>query len=117
PNQECVAMTLDETIDQIIKPSKESPPKSSLQGHEFQLRSHRFRGKPLGGDETSYFRHLHAGKDDRIFYRITLGDQKGTYEAEITRIQWRGPLVIDRTDEIHVDVTNAWTQLSGNMQD
>jgi hypothetical protein len=45
----------------------------------------------LKDGETGYFRHRHAGKDDRVFYSISVND-KNDYSAKITRIQYRGPL-------------------------
>jgi hypothetical protein len=64
----------------------------------------------LQDDETSYFRHEHVGKDDRVFYSITLGNKKGDYTAKLTRIQFRGPFVKNGFRAIGdrgIDVTDA----------
>ncbi|MBY6151975.1 hypothetical protein KUV47_02020 [Vannielia litorea] len=92
---------------------------SKIDGHSFFIRSVKNDNRTKG-DETSYFRHEHIGKDDRVFYAIKLGNKKGEYTAKITRIQFRGPLVKNGFKDIEnggIDVTTAakalgaaWTQ-------
>lgn len=64
----------------------------------------------LAKGETGYFRHVHMGKDDRVFYSVRLSDIKGDYKVKITRIQFRGPFVKNGTRDIGdtgIDVTDA----------
>lgn len=64
----------------------------------------------LKADETSYFRHDHVGKDDRVFYSVKLGDKKGEYSVKLTRIQFRGPFTKNGFRDIGdtgIDVTDA----------
>jgi hypothetical protein len=85
------------------------PGASELDGHDFYIRSAKNRGLLKDG-ETSYFRHEHIGKDDRVFYAIRLGDTKGQYTAKLTRIQFRGPFVKNGFRPIGdrgIDVTDA----------
>ncbi|MFN2203417.1 MAG: hypothetical protein ACK2UO_19635 [Caldilineaceae bacterium] len=82
---------------------------AKVDGHSFFIRSVKNKNR-LKGDETSYFRHEHAGKDDRVFYTVKLGDKKGEYSAKLTRIQFRGPLVKNGFRDIGdhgIDVTDA----------
>jgi hypothetical protein len=99
---------LKDAIDMAVR--GEFPPGASeLDGHDFYIRSVRNKGL-LQGEETSYFRHEHAGKDDRVFYSIRLGDRTGQYTAELTRIQFRGPFVKNGFRPIGdrgIDVTDA----------
>lgn len=86
-----MSMPMSKAIDIAVK--GENPPEGAKLGkHSFYIRSVKFKAR-LKGDETSYFRHQHAGKDDRIFYSIKLGKKKGQYKAKMTRVQFRGPLV------------------------
>jgi hypothetical protein len=103
---------LDEAIDMAVD-GQFPPGASEIDGHEFYIRSINNKNL-LQGDETSYFRHEHAGKDDRIFYSVSLA--RGGYSVELTRIQFRGPFVkngfrpigdhgIDVTDAVNVLAT------------
>ncbi|PNE17560.1 hypothetical protein [Amycolatopsis sp. BJA-103] len=81
---------------------------SEIDGHDFYVRSVRNKGL-LDEGETSYFRHEHIGKDDRVFYSIDLRDS-GEYSARITRIQFRGPFVKNGFRPLGdrgIDVTDA----------
>lgn len=70
----------------------ELPPSASeIDGREFYVRSVKNKSL-LEGDETSYFRHVHIGKDDRVFYSIKVIARR-QYIAKLTRIQFRGPFV------------------------
>lgn len=108
-----MATPLDQAIDMAVQ--GEFPPGTSeIDGHEFYIRSVRNRGL-LQGDETSYFRHEHVGKDDRVFYSVKLGANKGQYEAKLTRIQFRGPFVKNGFRSLGdrgIDVTDAVTVLA-----
>lgn len=83
-------------------------PDTNIDGHTFSIRSVRNKNL-LDGDETSYFRHVHSGKDDRVFYSVQLqSDEK--YAAKITRIQFRGPFVKNGfrpLGDTGIDVTDA----------
>ncbi len=61
-----------------------------VDGHEFYIRSllDTKNGK-LEDGETGYFRHVHIGKDDRVFFSIKT-ETDGKYEAKLKRIQYRG---------------------------
>jgi hypothetical protein len=99
---------LNQAIDMAVR-GKFPPGASELDGHDFYIRSVENRGL-LRGDETSYFRHEHVGKDDRVFYSIKLGQKKGDYTAELTRVQFRGPFVKNGFRPIGdhgIDVTDA----------
>jgi hypothetical protein len=104
---------LNEAITMAVK--GEFPPgPSEIDGHEFYIRSVKNKGL-LEGDETSYFRHEHIGKDDRVFYSIKLGPKAGAYTARITRIQFRGPFVKNGFRPLGdhgIDVTDAVKVLS-----
>jgi hypothetical protein len=83
---------------------------SAIDGHDFYIRA--ITNKNLLKDgETSYFRHQHAGKDDRVFYSIK--PNPGAlipYTARLTRIQFRGPFVENGFRDIGdrgIDVTDA----------
>lgn len=83
------------------------PGVSEIDGHEFYIRAIGNRNLLQRG-ETSYFRHSHVGKDDRIFYSIELND--GTYTAKLTRIQFRGPFTKNGFKDFGdhgIDVTGA----------
>jgi hypothetical protein len=83
-------------------------PDTKVDGHTFSLRSVRNKNL-LDGDETSYFRHVHGGKDDRVFYSVQLQPNK-KYTAKITRIQFRGPFVKNGfrpLGDTGIDVTDA----------
>lgn len=99
---------ITQAIDIAVK--GEFPPGvSEIDGHEFYIRSVKNRGM-LQGDETSYFRHEHVGKDDRVFYSVKLGQKTGEYTAKLTRIQFRGPFVKNGFRPIGdngIDVTDA----------
>jgi hypothetical protein len=69
---------------------------SEIDGHEFYVGSIKNKNLPQG-DETSYFRHEHVGKDDRVFHSIKLGANQGEYTARLTRVQFRRPPI--RFDE------------------
>jgi hypothetical protein len=84
------------------------PGASEIDGHEFYIRSVKNKNL-LKRDETSYFRHEHVGKDDRVFYSIKVL-AKGVYTAKLTRIQFRGPFVKNGFRPIGdrgIDVTDA----------
>lgn len=94
------------------------PGGSKVDGHSFYIRSVKSKSK-LKGDETSYFRHEHVGKDDRVFYSIKLGKKKGEYKAKIKRVQFRGPFVKNGFKDIGdsgIDVTDALNVLKGGLQ-
>ena len=83
-------------------------PDTNVDGHTFSIRSVRNKNL-LDGDETSYFRHVHSGKDDRVFYSVQLQSDK-KYAAKITRIQFRGPFVKNGfrpLGDTGIDVTDA----------
>jgi hypothetical protein len=65
----------------------------------------------LKDGETSYFRHEHVGKDDRVFYSIQRNPGALIpYTAKLTRIQFRGPFVKNGFRDIGdrgIDVTDA----------
>lgn len=91
---------------------------SAIDGHRFYIRSVRNKNR-LKGNETSYFRHEHIGKDDRVFYEIDLGNQKGQYTARMTRIEFRGPFVQNGFREIEnggIDVTTAAAVLGATWE-
>jgi hypothetical protein len=99
---------LDQAIKLAVK--GEFPPGvSELDGHEFYIRA--ITNKNLLADgETSYFRHEHAGKDDRVFYSIKVGEGPKGYTAKLTRVQFRGPFVKNGFRPIGhrgIDVTDA----------
>jgi hypothetical protein len=99
---------LNEAIDIAVR--GEFPPGASeIDGHDFYIRSVKNKNL-LQGDETSYFRHEHIGKDDRVFYSVKLGAKKGDYTVKLTRIQFRGPFVKNGFRPIGdrgIDVTDA----------
>ena len=99
---------LKDAIDMAVQ--GEFPPGvSEIDGHEFYVRSVKNKGL-LAKGETSYFRHEHAGKDDRVFYAVKLGKKKGEYTVKLTRIQFRGPFVKNGFRPIGdrgIDVTDA----------
>jgi hypothetical protein len=86
------------------------PGPSQIDGHEFYIRSIKNKNMLKDG-ETSYFRHEHVGKDDRVFYSIK--PNPGAlipYTAHLTRIQFRGPFVKNGFRDIGdrgIDVTDA----------
>ncbi len=103
-----MATPLKQAIDMAVQ--GEFPPGGSeIDGHDFYIRSIKNKNL-LKGDETSYFRHEHVGKDDRVFYSVTLGPNKGDYKVKLTRIQFRGPFVKNGFRDIGdhgIDVTDA----------
>jgi hypothetical protein len=101
---------LDEAIRIAVR-GDFPPGASELDGHDFFIRSVKNKGM-IQDRETSYFRHEHAGKDDRVFYSIQVGAGLGTngYTAELTRVQFRGPFVKNGFRPIGdhgIDVTDA----------
>ncbi len=89
---------------------------SKIDGHEFFIRSVKNKNLCKSG-ETSYFRHEHAGKDDRVFYAIGGPGpvSKKPYTAALTRIQVRGPFVKNGFRDIGdrgISVTDAVTILA-----
>ena len=91
--------------------SGEFPPgPSSIDGHEFYIRSINNKNLLKNG-ETSYFRHEHIGKDDRVFYSIKPNPGAAIpYTAKLTRIQFRGPFVENGFRDMGdrgIDVTDA----------
>src|SRR4051794_25097713 len=84
---------LDDAIRDAVK-GKFPPGTSEIDGHEFYIRSVQNKNLLKAG-EMSYFRHEHAGKDDRVFYAIGGPGPvtKKKYTAALTRIQFRGPFV------------------------
>lgn len=101
---------LSQAIDMAVR--GEFPPGASeIDGHEFYIRSVKNKNNLAEAkNETSYFRHEHVGKDDRVFYSIKLGQKKGEYTAKITRIQFRGPFVKNDFRDIGdtgIDITDA----------
>lgn len=103
-----MATPLDQAIDMAVR--GEFPPGSSeIDGHEFYIRAVTNKNMLKAG-ETSYFRHEHVGKDDRVFYSVTLGNKKGDYKVKLTRIQFRGPFVKNGFRDMGdtgIDVTDA----------
>ncbi len=97
---------LDQAVAMAVQ--GEFPPGASeIDGHEFYIRSVKNKNLLQEG-ETSYFRHEHVGKDDRVFYAIDLSNN--TYSAKLTRIQFRGPFVKNGFRPIGdrgIDVTDA----------
>lgn len=88
---------------------------STLDGHDFYIRSVKRKGDLAQPNETSYFRHEHPGKDDRVFYEIQLGNKRGEYTAKLTRIQFRGPFTKNGFKPIGqngIDITDAITVLT-----
>ncbi len=86
-----MAIPLNQAVDMIVRGIE---PNADNQGviindHHFYLRPHGNKNL-LEKGETSYFRHRHVGKDDRVFYSVTVKG-KDSYDAKITRIQYRGP--------------------------
>ncbi|ADB73619.1 hypothetical protein Gobs01_01789 [Geodermatophilus obscurus DSM 43160] len=83
---------LEDAIRLAVK--EEFPPSgSAIDGHDFYIRSVRNKNRLKEG-ETSYFRHQHTGKDDRVFYTIESNPGGPTpYTAKLTRIEFRGPFV------------------------
>ena len=98
---------LKDAIEMAVK--GEFPPGASeIDGHDFYIRSVKNKNL-LKEDETSYFRHEHIGKDDRVFYSIKV-QAPGKYTAKLTRIQFRGPFVKNGFRPIGdqgIDVTDA----------
>lgn len=100
---------LDDAIDTAVKGGYPEDA-SSIDGHDFYIRSVKNKGELSKPNETSYFRHEHKGKDDRVFYEITLGAKRGMYTAKLTRIQFRGPFVNNGFRDIGkhgIDITGA----------
>jgi hypothetical protein len=98
---------LNEAIKLAVK--GDFPPSASqIDGHEFYIRA--VTNKNLLADgETSYFRHEHVGKDDRVFYSVEAGGPLG-YIAKLTRVQFRGPFVKNGFRPIGdrgIDITDA----------
>jgi len=100
---------LEDAIRLAVK--EEFPPSgSAIDGHDFYIRSVRNKNRLKEG-ETSYFRHQHTGKDDRVFYSIQ--PDPGSpfrYTAKLTRIQFRGPFVKNGFRDIGdrgINVTDA----------
>ncbi len=61
-----------------------------VNGHDFYIRSLLdTKNSKLGEGETGYFRHVHIGKDDRVFFSVKT-ETDGKYEAKLKRIQYRG---------------------------
>lgn len=105
--------SLEDAIKLAVK--GEFPPGvSEIDGHEFYIRA--ISNKNLLADgETGYFRHEHAGKDDRVFYSIEVGKGAKGYTAKLTRVQFRGPFVKNGFRSIGhrgIDVTDAVKVLS-----
>ncbi len=108
-----MATPLDQAIDMAVK-DQFPPGTSEIDGHEFYIRALNNKSM-LSGDETGYFRHEHAGKDDRVFYSVKLGSTQGEYKAKLTRIQFRGPFVRNGFRDLGdtgIDVTDAVTVLA-----
>jgi hypothetical protein len=86
------------------------PSSSSIDGHDFYIRAIGNKNMLQKG-ETSYFRHDHVGKDDRVFYSIKPNPGAAIpYTAKLTRIQFRGPFVENGFRDIGdrgIDVTDA----------
>ena len=100
---------LGDAIDTAVKGGY-PPDASSLDGHDFYIRSVKNKGDLAKPNETSYFRHEHQGKDDRVFYQISLGNKRGVYTAKLTRVQFRGPFTNNGFKDIGssgIDVTDA----------
>lgn len=106
-------------IDKAIKIAVQGdyPPSGSpIDGHEFFIRSVKNKNM-IKDNETSYFRHEHPGKDDRVFYAIG-GPGPTTqkaYTAKLTRIQFRGPFTKNGFRDIGdrgISVTDAVAVLS-----
>ena len=103
-----MATPLDQAIDMAVR-GEYPPESSSLDGHDFYIRALGNRNM-LREDETSYFRHEHVGKDDRVFSSVALGSTRGEYQIQLTRIQFRGPWVKNGfrdIDDRGIDVTDA----------
>lgn len=100
---------LNDAIKMAVKGAP-PPSGSAIDGHDFYIR-------PIGNKnmlkdgETSYFRHQHAGKDDRVFYSIQPDPGSAfQYTAKLTRIQFRGPFTENGFRDIGdrgIDVTDA----------
>ncbi len=61
-----------------------------VNGHDFYIRSLvDTKNSKLEEGETGYFRHVHIGKDDRVFFSVKT-ETDGKYEAKLKRIQYRG---------------------------
>jgi hypothetical protein len=86
-----MAMPLDKAVDLAVR--RTFPPDNvKVSGHDFFIRA-LVPSDLIQKGETGYFRHIHIGKDDRVFYSIEVLDKKkGTFIGRITRIQFRGPL-------------------------
>lgn len=83
-----MVMPLARAVDLAVR--GEFPPDSVQVGeHTFFIRALSNKNL-LQGDETCYFRHQHVGDDDRVFFSVKVKG-KDSYEAKITRIQFRGP--------------------------
>src|SRR5687768_10781161 len=86
-----MSIKLSQAVDMIVRGIEpdEGTQSVKVDDHNFYIRPHGNRNL-LTNRETSYFRHQHLGKDDRVFYSIRV---KGvnSYDAKITRIQYRGP--------------------------
>ena len=103
-----MSIPLEEAVDMAVRgiEANEATQSVKLGKHNFYVRpiSHRTLLNP---EETSYFRHQHIGKDDRVFYSIQVAG-KGKYTAKITRVQFRGPLNFGRGMKVAgLDVTDA----------
>ncbi len=78
--------TLVSAVEQAI--DNGYPGSIEVRKHKFALRSLGNKNR-LQGDETGYFRHEHAGEDDRVFFAVKVNGPN-SYEARITRIEYRG---------------------------
>jgi hypothetical protein len=82
-----MTMALVKAVDMAVK--GEFPPDGvQIDGHSFYIRALSNKNR-LEGNETGYFRHEHVGEDDRVFFSVKVKGS-GTYEAKITRIEYRG---------------------------
>jgi hypothetical protein len=86
-----MTISLEQALDLVVKGEKPDEDSQNV-----KLGKHKFYIRPLDGNrnllkdgETSYFRHQHVGKDDRVFFAVKVKG-KGSYDAKITRIEYRG---------------------------
>ncbi|MBX3744079.1 MAG: hypothetical protein KF833_02110 [Verrucomicrobiae bacterium] len=111
-----MSISLNQAVDMVVKGIAPDEKTQSVRvgKHDFYIRPLNGNRNLLRPDETSYFRHQHFGKDDRVFYSIKLKPKK-TYDARITRIQYRGPLN-SGTKKLNLQVGGLLKDLGTNGQ-
>jgi len=110
-----MAIPLKQAVDMVVRGIAPSEDNQGviLDDHHFYIRPITSNKNLLEPGETSYFRHRHVGNDDRVFYSVNVKG-KDSYDAKITRIQYRGPFNSGmKKVNIHVGGALKDTGLSG----